>query len=206
MNRSRRNFIEASAAAGALLGSVCASVLNAEQIGRPSAMPTPRAKTLMSLFSLKYPIFEAPHGLATGSDLAIAVANAGAMGALALTMRSTDEARTLVSKVRGATKGIFFVNYILRRTLHRSRLRWTRGLRSCSSHGECRRRKCCQRFTPQEQKWGFRSPARKAHAPHSTWARIIWSARASRQAVMFRQIGGCTRPCPKSCGRLGTCP
>jgi nitronate monooxygenase len=114
MNRSRRNFIEASAAAGALLGSVCASVLNAEQISRPSAMPTPRAKTLMSLFSLKYPIFEAPHGLATGSDLAIAVANAGAMGALALTMRSTDEARTLVSKVRGATKGTFFVNYILR--------------------------------------------------------------------------------------------
>ena len=115
MNRSRRDFIEASVAAGALLGSVSASKLNAEQIGRPSAMPTARAKTLMSLFGLKYPIFEAPHGLATGSELAIAVANAGAMGALALTMRSADEARSLVSKVRAGTKGFsFFVNYILR--------------------------------------------------------------------------------------------
>jgi nitronate monooxygenase len=114
MNRSRRDFIEAGAAAGALLGSVCTSQLNAEQTQRSSAVPTVRAKALMSLFGLKYPIFEAPHGLATGFDLAIAVANAGAMAALALTSRSADDAHTLVSKVRAGTKGAFFVNYILR--------------------------------------------------------------------------------------------
>jgi nitronate monooxygenase len=110
MKHSRRNFIETSAAVGALLGAVKAPRLNAAQI----TMPTPRAKALMSLFNLKYPIFEAPHGLATGPELAIAVSNAGAMGALALTGRGTDEARTFVSKVRAATKGAFFVNYILR--------------------------------------------------------------------------------------------
>jgi nitronate monooxygenase len=68
----------------------------------------------MSLFSLKYPIFEAPHGLATGPELAVAVSNAGAMGALALTGRSSDQTRIFVSKVRAATRGAFFVNYILR--------------------------------------------------------------------------------------------
>jgi NAD(P)H-dependent flavin oxidoreductase YrpB (nitropropane dioxygenase family) len=77
-------------------------------------MPTPRAKALMSLFKLKYPILEAPHGLATGPDLTIAVSNAGAMGSLALTGRSSDQTRTFVSNVRVATKGAFFVNYILR--------------------------------------------------------------------------------------------
>jgi hypothetical protein len=30
-------------------------------------MPTPRAKGLMALFGLKYPIFEAPHGSGFGS-------------------------------------------------------------------------------------------------------------------------------------------
>lgn len=113
MKRSRRDLIEAGAAAGVLLGAAGASGLNAQNESR-IAMPTPRAKTLMSLFSLKYPIFEAPHGLATGADLAIAVSNTGAMGALALTGRSAADARTLVSKVRAATKGAFFVNFILR--------------------------------------------------------------------------------------------
>jgi nitronate monooxygenase len=76
-------------------------------------MPTPRAKALMSLFGLKYPIFEAPHGVATGPELATAVSNAGAMGALALAGRSVEEVRTSVSKVRATTKEPFIVNYIL---------------------------------------------------------------------------------------------
>ena len=113
MKRSRRDFIEASAAVGAVLGAVSPPELNAGQNQGPSAMPTPRAKTLMSLFNLKYAIFEAPHGRATGPELAIAVSNAGAMGALALASRSIVEVRAFVSKVRVATKGPFAVNFIL---------------------------------------------------------------------------------------------
>jgi nitronate monooxygenase len=68
----------------------------------------------MALFGLKYPIFEAPHGAQnTNPELAIAVSNAGAMGALALTYHTPDSARDAVSKVRSATKGAFFINYIL---------------------------------------------------------------------------------------------
>jgi nitronate monooxygenase len=68
----------------------------------------------MALFGLKYPIFEAPHGTnVTNPELAIAVSNAGAMGAIALTDMPSDRARKVVSRVRAATKGAFFVNYIL---------------------------------------------------------------------------------------------
>ena len=105
MKSSRRDFIKTNAAAGTLLGSVSARGLNAAKSQRLIAMPTPRAKTLMALFGLKYPIFEAPHGRATGPELAIAVSNAGAMGALALAGRSVEEVRTWVSKVRTTTKG-----------------------------------------------------------------------------------------------------
>jgi nitronate monooxygenase len=113
MKGSRRDFIKTNVAAGPLLGSVGAARSSAAQSQRQIAMPTPLAKRLMSRFSLKYPIFEAPHGRATGPELAIAVSNAGAMGALALTGRSVEEVRTWVSKVRVTTKGLFAVNYIL---------------------------------------------------------------------------------------------
>src|SRR5262249_51351162 len=101
MKGSRRDFIKTNAAAGALLGSISAPVLSAAQPQRQIAMPTSRAKTLMSLFALKYPIFEAPHGLATGPELAIAVSNSSGMGALALAGRSLEEVRSWVSIVRG---------------------------------------------------------------------------------------------------------
>jgi nitronate monooxygenase len=62
----------------------------------------------MALFGLKYPIFEAPHGNTTRPELAIAVSKAGAMGALGLTMASTEEARSAVSNVVSATNSAFF--------------------------------------------------------------------------------------------------
>ena len=71
------------------------------------------AKALMALFNLKYPIFEAPHGNATSPELAQAVSNAGAIGALSLTSRTPDVARMSVSQIRAGTKGPFLVNYIL---------------------------------------------------------------------------------------------
>ena len=113
MKRTRRDFIKTNASAGATFGVIGASGLHAAQSARPIPMPTPGAKALMALFRLKYPIFEAPHGRATSPELAIAVSNAGAMGALA-SLESPDDARNAVSKVKSATKGPFFINYILR--------------------------------------------------------------------------------------------
>jgi nitronate monooxygenase len=113
MKRTRRDFIKAGAVAGAAFGVIGGRELDAAQSGRAIPMPTERSKALMGLFGLKYPIFEAPHGRATSPELAIAVSNAGAMGALA-GLASPDEARSAISKVRSATKGPFVVNYILR--------------------------------------------------------------------------------------------
>lgn len=52
------------------------------------------------------------HGPATCPELAIAVSNIGAMGALA-DLRSAQAARNAVTKVRSATRGYFVVNFIL---------------------------------------------------------------------------------------------
>jgi nitronate monooxygenase len=51
---------------------------------------------------------------AGGPELAIAVADAGALGSLALTRESPEAAERLVRQVRAATRGAFFVNYVLR--------------------------------------------------------------------------------------------
>ena len=112
MSRTRREFIKTTAAAGAIFGVVVAPGLDASQSGRSIPLPTQRAKALMEQFGLKYPIFEAPHGTATCPELAIAVSNAGAMGALA-GLGSPEVARNAVTKVRSATKGYFVVNFIL---------------------------------------------------------------------------------------------
>src|SRR5579885_1427252 len=112
MARTRREFIKTTAAAGAMFGSVGTPRLDEPQTGHRIQLPTPRAKALMEMFGLKYPIFEAPHGAQTCPELAIAVSNAGAMGALA-SLDSPELARESVSKVRSATKGYFVVNFIL---------------------------------------------------------------------------------------------
>src|SRR6266436_4015289 len=104
---TRRHFIETTAAAGALPGFLAIPALDAAQSQSSIAMPTPSARALMALFGLKYPIFEAPHGGATSPELASAVSNAGAMGALAL-LRRADEAHDAVSKVWSSAKGPFF--------------------------------------------------------------------------------------------------
>src|SRR5262249_30941752 len=89
-------------------GSNVATAQNA--LGR---IPTPRAKELMALFGLKYPIFQAPHGGA-GPDLVAAVSSAGAMGILGGLYRlAPEEARKVVAAVRARTQRPFAVNYLL---------------------------------------------------------------------------------------------
>jgi nitronate monooxygenase len=112
MATTRRNFLMESIVAGAGLGVYGASTAHAQQ-GAQSTVPTSRAEALMALFGLQYPIFQAPHGNATGPELAAAISNAGAMGALALSGRTPEAARQWVEAVRGQTDRPFLVNYIL---------------------------------------------------------------------------------------------
>jgi nitronate monooxygenase len=98
---------------GAGFRAMGASAVEAAQGTQETAMPTSRAKALMALFALQYPIFQAPHGNATGPELAAAISGAGAMGALALSGRTPEAARQLVASVRRQTTRPFLVNYIL---------------------------------------------------------------------------------------------
>ena len=114
MSPTRREVIKTALAVGATPEVVGASRADAPQSVSTIRLPTPRAKALMEAFGLKYPIFEAPHGNQTCPELCIAVANAGAMGALAaFIFDDENSARKAVSKVRSATKGNFFVNFVL---------------------------------------------------------------------------------------------
>jgi len=74
METRRRDFIKKGAAIGATVGVFGASGLNAEQ--RQTQIPSQRTKAVMSLFDLKYPIFQAPTGNAAGPALALAVSDA----------------------------------------------------------------------------------------------------------------------------------
>ena len=100
MEGSRRKFLRQTVVAGAGLGILATSDVVDAQKTRLDVIPTPQATTLMGLFGLRYPIFQAPYG---GIDLAAAVSNAGAMGAIALWNNTPDEeliqlARTVLAE------------------------------------------------------------------------------------------------------------
>ena len=76
-------------------------------------MLTDAAKNFMREYGLRVPIVQAPTGSIAGPELAIAVANAGAMGALALTWTEPEEAARLVRQVRAGTDGPFLANFAL---------------------------------------------------------------------------------------------
>ena len=85
MSSDRRDFLGKAAAVTAALGAG-ALPLAAQ---RATTMPTPRASALMELFGLRYPIFSAGMGATAVPELAIAVSNAGGLGAIG-TGRSTQ--------------------------------------------------------------------------------------------------------------------
>jgi len=78
-------------------------------------MPTLRAAAFMKTFGLTYPIVNAGMGSLAGPDLAIAVSNAGGLGATGLTGGNFNEAtlRAGLGRIRAATKRLFAVNYLL---------------------------------------------------------------------------------------------
>jgi nitronate monooxygenase len=108
---NRREFLWKAGATVALRAR-----LGAEQ--RPAAMPTPRAAALMNAFGLKYPIFNAGMGMAASPELAIAVSNAGGLGAIGTGQRlarvaSADVVRQLVARTKAGTARPFAVNFLL---------------------------------------------------------------------------------------------
>ncbi len=68
---------------------------------------------LQQLLGLRFPICQAPTGSIAGPELATAVSDAGALGAMALTWASPEVAAEQVRRVREATSVPFQVNYAL---------------------------------------------------------------------------------------------
>lgn len=65
------------------------------------------------MFGEKIPILQAPIGGSAPPELAAAVANAGAIGGIALTGHSGEEAAEVIANTRALTDGLFFVNLLL---------------------------------------------------------------------------------------------
>jgi nitronate monooxygenase len=109
MSSDRREFLTTAAAVtglGALsLPLAAQGVFN---------MPTPRASALMALFGLKYPIFSAGMAGTAIPELAIAVSNAGGLGAIGTgTNAVADVVRQRVLQTKSGTNRAFAVNFLL---------------------------------------------------------------------------------------------
>jgi nitronate monooxygenase len=111
MNEERRKFLAVTAGIGS--GLWMSKIEASAENPASSFALSPRTRELLRLFNLKYPILQAPVGFASGPDLVVAVCEAGAMGSMALTRASPEDARASVKKVLSGTKGFFAVNYIL---------------------------------------------------------------------------------------------
>jgi nitronate monooxygenase len=109
---SRRSFIRKTITlgTGVVISAQSASKVLESHTSTIETELNDKSKKLMEMFHLKYPIFQAAPG---GDDLAIAVSKAGAMGALALTFDSPEAVYNSVTKVKAATSGNFYANYIL---------------------------------------------------------------------------------------------
>lgn len=71
------------------------------------------AVRFMAEFGLRVPIVQAPTGSIAGPEMAIAVCEAGGMGALALTWTEPEQAAQSVRQAREATSAPFLVNFAL---------------------------------------------------------------------------------------------
>jgi len=112
MSSGRREFLGKAAAVSAALA---ARALPLAAQGA-ATMPTPRASALMALFGLKYPIFCAGMGITAIAELAIAVSNAGGLGAVGTGVNpAVDLVRERVSKAKSSTDRPFAVNIMLAR-------------------------------------------------------------------------------------------
>jgi nitronate monooxygenase len=115
MNReTRRTFLERTVALGASLSALRLGAKASAQVSGTTTTFGQPAREFMAMLGLRFPIVQAALSGAGGPELASAVADAGALGALALTPETPDAAERVVRQVKAATKGAFFVNYVLR--------------------------------------------------------------------------------------------
>ncbi|HEV8150112.1 MAG TPA: nitronate monooxygenase [Gemmatimonadales bacterium] len=109
MSSNRREFFRHAAAVAAGFGAGGLQIP-----AQRAAMPTPRARALMAAFGLKYPIGNAGMGGAAIPELAIAVSNAGGLGAVGTGVgASADVVRERVQRTKSGTDRPFAVNYLL---------------------------------------------------------------------------------------------
>lgn len=111
-NPSRRRFIKSSAAIGVgLSAAACANGASVPATDEePKGILNQASEKLLQDFGLKYPIFQAAPG---GIDLAIAVANAGGMGAVSLSWVSPEVAANIVTRMNSETDGNYYANFVL---------------------------------------------------------------------------------------------
>jgi nitronate monooxygenase len=74
------------------------------------------AMTLREIFGLELPIIQAPMAGVQGSDLAVAVSNAGGLGSLPCALISLDTMRTELAAIRSKTHKPFNVNFFCHTT------------------------------------------------------------------------------------------
>ena len=110
---SRRSFLKSSVVAGVSVAASSVTAVSEEREGvseNQNSVLSANSRALLSRFNLKYPIFQAAPG---GEDLAIAVCNNGAMGAISLTWSTPDDSFALVRKMNEATEGNYYANFVL---------------------------------------------------------------------------------------------
>jgi nitronate monooxygenase len=110
---SRREILKKSSLTGIGLSTTfipSPARAQAEEEEKERGVLSEISKELMSRFDLRYPIFQAAPG---GEALAIAVASAGGVGALSMSWSSPDRAYQTVVRMKQATRGNFYGNYIL---------------------------------------------------------------------------------------------
>lgn len=113
MAHTRREFIAQSTAVATIIAAVATRKAQAQDPQPAIAGTSPGMSALMSLFDLRYPIFQAPTADVAGADVTIAVSRAGALGAIGLTWAPPDRARAIIAKIKAATNRPFVVNYVL---------------------------------------------------------------------------------------------
>ena len=137
-------------------------------------MPTPGARALMELFGLRYPIFSAGMGATAVPELAIAVSNAGGLGAIGTGVNAVPEVvRQRVAQTKSATDRPFAVNFLLPRDPVTLPLALDAGARSFNSRGAFRQRKPSPRSGRRARRSAFRSAASPVRGGPLTLARTI---------------------------------
>lgn len=110
---SRRDFLKKGSLVSIGLSTAIMTACDQQQDKtekKESGFLNEKSKKIMTLFNLKYPIFQAAPG---GEELAVAIANAGGMGAIGLGWLSPTEAYDIVVRMNEKTKGNYYGNYVL---------------------------------------------------------------------------------------------